>query len=56
MANRPAMKLSVRKLAADSNVFEFTIAVSALRAQFRLNRDTANQLRILIEKALTAKQ
>lgn len=49
------MQVNIRKLPKDPNVFEFTIATPVLRTQFRLPRNLVNQLRILIEKALTSK-
>jgi len=50
-----SMKVNIRKLANDPNMFEFTIATQMLRSQFRLPRPVVNQLRILIEKALVGK-
>ncbi len=50
------MKVSVRKVPNNPNLFEFTIATAALRTQFRLPRENVNQLRILIEKALTQRE
>jgi len=49
------MKVDIRKLQKDPNMFEFTIATPMLRSQFRLPRPLVNQLRILIEKALVSK-
>jgi hypothetical protein len=49
------MQMAVKKLAGNANVFEFTISTPTLRAQFRLPRETLNELRILIERALTSK-
>jgi hypothetical protein len=49
------MKVNIRKLSGDPNMFEFTISTPMLRSQFRLPRAVANQLRILIERALVSK-
>ena len=49
------MKVNIRKLANNPNMFEFTISTPMLRSQFRLPRPMVNQLRILIEKALVGK-
>ncbi|MCP4652968.1 MAG: hypothetical protein GY858_06250 [Candidatus Omnitrophica bacterium] len=49
------MKVAIRKLQNNANVFEFTISTPTLRTQFRLPRETVNELRILIERALTEK-
>lgn len=49
------MKLGIRKLPDNPNIFEFTISTPVLRSQFRMPRETVNQLRILIERALTKK-
>ena len=46
------MKLNIRRLSQNKNLFEFTISTPALRSQFRLSRTMLNQLRALIEKAL----
>ncbi len=51
-----SMNLNVKKIKNDPNIFEFTISTPALRSQFRLPRELVNQLRILIEKALTEKK
>ncbi len=49
------MKVNIRRLVGDPNMFEFTISTPMLRSQFRLPRHVVNQLRILIEKALISK-
>ncbi len=49
-----SMKLNIRKLKNNPNVFEFTISTPTLRSQFRLPRPLVNQLRILIERALVS--
>lgn len=46
------MEVSVRRVAGDENMFEFSISTPTLRSQFRLPRPLVNKLRILIEKAL----
>jgi hypothetical protein len=50
-----SMKVNIRRLSNNPNLFEFTIATPTLRSQFRLPRPLVNQLRILIEKALVNK-
>lgn len=50
-----SMQVAIKKLANNHNIFEFTISTPTLRTQFRLPRETLNELRILIERALTAK-
>ena len=50
-----SMKVNIRKLPDNPNMFEFTISTPALRSQFRLTRPLVNQLRIMIEKALISK-
>ena len=49
------MKVDIRKLPSNPDMFEFTISTAILRSQFRLPRQKVNQLRILIEKALISK-
>lgn len=49
------MKVNIRRLSNDPNMFEFTLSTPLLRSQFRLPRPVVNQLRILIEKALVGK-
>ena len=49
------MKVNIRKLTNNPNMFEFTISTPMLRSQFCLPRSKVNQLRILIEKALVSK-
>jgi len=49
------MKVDIRKLTNNPNMFEFTISTPTLRSQFRLSRPMVNQLRILIEKVLLSK-
>ena len=48
-----SMQVAIRRLPNNPNVFEFSISTPTLRAQFRLPRDTLNELRIMIERALT---
>ena len=50
------LNLSVRKLANNPDMFEFTISTPVLRTQFRLPRPMVNRLRILLEKALVGKK
>ena len=50
------LNVSVRKLANNPNMFEFTISTPVLRSQFRLPRSMVNKLRILLEKALVSKR
>ncbi len=49
------MQLSLKKIPDNPDVFEFTISTPTLRAQFRVPRDTMNDLRILIERTLTGR-
>ncbi len=49
------MNVNIRKVPNKPDVFEFTISTPTLRSQFRLPRELVNELRILIEKALTTK-
>ncbi len=49
---RVPMKVDVRRVPQNRDVFEFTIATPMLRTQFRLPRKVVNQLRVLLEKAL----
>ena len=49
------MKVNIRRLSNDSNMFEFTFSTPILRSQFRLPREMVNQLRVLIERALINK-
>ena len=49
------MNVNIRKVPNKPDVFEFTITTPTLRSQFRLPREMVNELRILIEKALTGK-
>jgi len=49
------MNVAISKMKDNPNIFEFTITTPTLRSQFRLPRETVNELRILIEKVLTAK-
>ena len=53
--DKVGMKVNIRKLSGDSNMFEFTFSTPILRAQFLLSREMVNRLRILIEKALVSK-
>jgi hypothetical protein len=46
------MNVSIKRLANNPNMFEFTISTPTLRSQFRLPRPLVNKLRILIERAL----
>ena len=50
-----SMKVDVRKVPNNANLFQFTITTAALRSQFILPRHLVNKLRILIEKALINK-
>ena len=50
------LNVSVRKLANNPNMFEFTISTPVLRSQFRLPRPMVNKLRIMLEKALVDKK
>lgn len=54
MADFP-MKVNLRRLPHNKDLFEFTIATPALRSQFRITRPRLNEIRILIEKALVTK-
>ena len=54
MAEYP-MKVSVRKVPKNPNMFEFTISTPTLRSQFILARDVVNRLRVTLEKALISK-
>lgn len=49
------MNVNIRKVPNKPDIFEFTISTPTLRSQFRLPRKLVNELRILIEKALTTK-
>ncbi len=49
------MEVTIRKVANNPNMFEFTISTPMLRSQFRLPRTMVNKLRILIERALVNK-
>ncbi|MBD3246967.1 MAG: hypothetical protein GF333_08195 [Candidatus Omnitrophica bacterium] len=49
------MEIRIRRIQHNKNLFEFIITTPSLRTQFRLPREQVNELRILIEKALTAK-
>lgn len=50
-----SMQLSIKRLSNNPDIFEFSISTPTLRAQFRLPRENLNELRILIERAITAK-
>jgi len=50
-----SMQVAIRPLPKHPNIFEFSISTPTLRAQFRIPRETVNDLRILIERALMAK-
>jgi len=50
-----SMQVSVRKVKDNPDMFEFIIATPILKTQFILPRDMVNELRILIEKALTSR-
>jgi len=50
-----SMQVAIRRLNNHPDVFEFSISTPTLRTQFRVPRETLNELRILIERALTAK-
>jgi hypothetical protein len=49
------MKIDIRRLPNNRDMFEFTISTSTLRSQFIIPRAKFNQLRIMIEKVLTKK-
>ncbi|MDP8265396.1 MAG: hypothetical protein P9M07_00440 [Candidatus Aceula meridiana] len=49
------MKVFLRRVPNNRDVFEFTIATPILRTQFQLPRHVVNQMRILIERALVKK-
>jgi hypothetical protein len=49
------MQVAIRRLSNHPNIFEFSISTPTLRTQFRVPRETLNELRILIERALTTK-
>ena len=49
------MKVAIRKIPKDPDMFEFMIATPVLKSQFVLPRAMVNKLRILIEKALINK-
>lgn len=48
-----SMQVAIRRLSNNPDIFEFSISTPTLRAQFRLPRETLNELRIMIERALT---
>ena len=48
------MQVALRRLKDHQNIFEFSISTPTLRTQFRVPRETLNDLRILIERALTS--
>jgi hypothetical protein len=50
------MKINIRKIPKQPNLFEFTVSTPILRSQFRLPREKVNELRILIERILTDNQ
>ncbi len=50
------MNLTIRKHPKDPDMFEFVISTPTLKSQFILHRTMVNKLRILIERALTAKK
>lgn len=52
MAKFP-MNVNIRRIPKEPDLFEFTVSTPILRSQFRLPRKKLNELRILIEKALT---
>lgn len=54
MAEFP-MKVGIRKVPKNPNMFEFTISTPTLRSQFILPRGMVNKLRIALEKALVGK-
>ncbi len=49
------IRVSISKVPNNLNIFEFTISTPVLRSQFRLPRKVVNQLRGMIEAALTGK-
>ena len=50
-----SMQVAIRRLSNNPDIFEFSISTPTLRAQFRLPRETLNELRIMIERALTSR-
>ena len=54
MAKIP-VKIDIRKIPNNPNIFEFTVGTPAIKTQFRIPRAVLNQLRILIERTLTQK-
>jgi len=50
-----SMQVSVRKVKDNPDMFEFIIATPTLKPQIILPRDMVNELRILIEKALSSR-
>ena len=50
------MKVDIRKVPKNPDMFEFTISTPTLRSQFILPREMVNKLRIALEKALVSKQ
>jgi len=49
------MKVDIKRLPNNRDLFEFSITTPILRTQFRLPRHVVNQMRILIERALVKK-
>ena len=50
------MKVNVRRLPKNSQMFEFIISTPTLKSQFILPRHLVNELRVLIEKVLLEKK
>lgn len=50
-----SMNINIAKVPKNPDMFEFTITTPTLRSQFRLPRNMVNEMRVLIEKALIAK-
>ncbi len=55
MASNLELKIGIRQVSNDRNMFEFTVATPLLRSQFRIPRSLVNQLRVELEKAIIKK-
>ena len=52
MASTVPMKVDVRRVTSNRDLFEFSVETPVTRMQFRLPRHVVNQLRVVMEKAL----
>ncbi|MDP8234067.1 MAG: hypothetical protein P9M06_04630 [Candidatus Saelkia tenebricola] len=53
---KPVIKVAIRRIKGNSNMFEFVIITPFMKSQFVLPREMLNKMRIAIERVLFLKR